>query len=70
VKITNGLIAAITRFDEREVYAEAQAGNAPICLACGGGIAARLAACMRPLCNQCAHEFVREAAIFIEENIQ
>lgn len=61
MRITRGLIAAITRFEEREVSNEMQLGNPPTCLACGC-----VHGLVTPLCDNCAREFVREAAIIID----
>lgn len=66
MRVTNGLIAAITRFDEREVYNEMQLGNLPTCLACGSELFTNANA-PTPLCNTCAHEFVDHAAQLLSE---
>lgn len=56
MKITNGLIAAIAGFEPDEALAHAQLGNLPVCLACGFEIPPPN---ITPLCNPCAHTFVR-----------
>jgi hypothetical protein len=67
--MTNGIVAAIARFEPREAYNEMMIGNDPICLACGEDqeVTEVTAAGMHPLCDSCAHEFVREAAQLLME---